>query len=133
MEEGRIAIGRSARKFSTGRRNRVSISHITRTPEESIELDFTGKALRLGRSGDRFTVFVVTLSFSGYFYAEGLLSCTTENCQINFILDVIEKRDENLPTVFSPQFNPKDWYVRLGESTQCESVLQPHPLEEGRD
>lgn len=43
--------------------------------------------------------------------------------QINFIFEVIEKRDENLPTVFSSQFDPKDWYVRLEESTQCESVL----------
>ena len=43
--------------------------------------------------------------------------------QINFIFEVIEKRDEQLPTVFSSQFDPKDWYVRLGESTQCESVL----------
>lgn len=43
--------------------------------------------------------------------------------QINFIFEIIEKRDEKLPTVFSPQFAPRDWYVRLGESTQCESVL----------
>lgn len=43
--------------------------------------------------------------------------------QINFIFEIIEKRDEKLPTVFSSQFDPRDWYVRLGESTQCESVL----------
>ena len=88
-----------------------------------MELDFVGKALRFRRSGDRVTVFVATLSFSGYFYAEGHPSCTTENCQINFIFEVIEKRNENLPTAFYSQFDPKDWYVRLSESTQCESVL----------
>ena len=29
----------------------------------------------------------------------------------------------SFPMSFSSQFDPKDWYVRLGESTQCESVL----------
>ena len=43
--------------------------------------------------------------------------------QINFIFEVIEKRDGNLPTVFSSQYDPRDWYVRLGGSPQCESVL----------
>lgn len=97
-----------------------------------MELDFAGKALRFGRSGDRFTVFVATLSFSGYFYAEGHLSCTTENCQINFIFDVIEKRDENLPTAFYSQFDKR--LVR--EAQRVDSMRkrpQPHPLEEGRN
>ena len=53
--------------------------------------------------------------------------------QINFISEVIEKRDEKLPTVFLSLFAPKDWYVRLGESTQCESIFKPHPFKEGND
>ena len=48
---------------------------------------------------------------------------TSSQREINSIFEIIEKRDEKLPTVFSSQFAHRGWYVRLGESTQCESVL----------
>ena len=54
--------------------------------------------------------------------------------QINFIFEVIEKRDGNLPTVFSSQYDPRDWYVRLGESPPpVRKRSQPHPFKEGND
>lgn len=43
--------------------------------------------------------------------------------EVNVLFEIIEKRDEEHPTVFSSQYDPRDWYVRLGKSTQCESIL----------
>ena len=51
------------------------------------------------------------------------LGSTVTGSQFSFLFKLVEKRNEIKPTVFFSQFNPKDWYVRLGESTMCESLL----------
>lgn len=51
------------------------------------------------------------------------LGSTVTESQLSFLFELVEKRNEIKPTVFCSQFNPKDWYVRLGESTKSESLL----------
>jgi|GEM_PF-271137 len=43
--------------------------------------------------------------------------------QLSFLFELVKKRNEVKSTIFCSQFNPKDWYVRLGESTKSESLL----------
>lgn len=58
--------------------------HIPRTPGVSLELDFAGKTLWLcdrhnpGKK-TKVTVFVAALSYSDYFYIEGMTCCDTAN------------------------------------------------------
>ena len=58
--------------------------HIKRMPGENIELDFAGKQLFLHDSRDseritKVTVFIATLSYSDYFYAEAMVECDIRN------------------------------------------------------
>ena len=43
--------------------------------------------------------------------------------EINLIFEIVEKRTEVHSTIFCSQYAPQYWYARLGESTQCESIL----------
>ena len=57
---------------------------INREPGVNLELDFAGKTLFLQDKKrpeikSKFTIFVATLSYSKYFYAEGMLSCDISN------------------------------------------------------
>lgn len=61
-----------------------TVSHILRNPGENMELDFAGMKLRLksanpSEDGVEVVIFVATLSYSAYFYAEGLVCCDEEN------------------------------------------------------
>lgn len=51
------------------------------------------------------------------------LGNTVTESQLGFLFELVEERNELKPTVFCSQFNPKDWYVMLGESTKSESLL----------
>ena len=58
--------------------------HIVRHPGVNLELDFAGKVLYLRNSRipgarEKVTIFVATLSYSKYFYAEGLTCCDSRN------------------------------------------------------
>lgn len=58
--------------------------HIPRTPGVSLELDFAGKALWLSdrhnpETKTKVTVFVAALSYSDYFYVEGMTCCDISN------------------------------------------------------
>ena len=43
--------------------------------------------------------------------------------QMEMIFDVIEKRKEAHSTVYCTQYAPADWYLKLGETTRSESIL----------
>ena len=43
--------------------------------------------------------------------------------QLSFLFELVEKRNELKSTIFCSQFNTSEWYVRLGESTKSESML----------
>jgi DNA replication protein DnaC len=45
------------------------------------------------------------------------------DAQLSFLFELVEKRSEVKTTIFCSQYNPKDWYVRLGENTNSESLL----------
>jgi len=45
------------------------------------------------------------------------------DAQLSFLFELVEKRSEVKTTIFCSQYNPKDWYVRLGENTKSESLL----------
>ena len=58
--------------------------HIVRHPGVNLELDFAGKVLYLRNSRipgarEKVTIFVATLSYSKYFYAEGMTCCDSRN------------------------------------------------------
>lgn len=58
--------------------------HIHRHPGVNLELDYAGKALYLRHRRDpdartKVTIFVATLSYSKYFYAEGMICCDSRN------------------------------------------------------
>ncbi len=58
--------------------------HVPRTPGVSLELDFAGKTLWLSdrhnpEKKTRVTVFVAALSYSDYFYVEGMTCCDIAN------------------------------------------------------
>ena len=61
-----------------------TVSHILRNPGENIELDYAGmklsmKSMHLSEDDTEVTIFIATLSYSGYFYAEGLTCCDEKN------------------------------------------------------
>ena len=56
---------------------------VIRYPGQNIEVDYAGLQLRLknpitGKSDTKVTVFVASLSYSKYYYAEGMLRCTID-------------------------------------------------------
>lgn len=58
--------------------------HIQRYPGENIELDYAGKQLvihdsRYPSETTKVTIFVAALTYSDYFYAEGLIDCDIRN------------------------------------------------------
>ena len=58
--------------------------HLQRQPGINIELDFAGKQLHIRdvknpEVSTPVTVFVTILSYSGYFYAEGIIRCDIKN------------------------------------------------------
>ncbi len=58
--------------------------HIQRTPGINLELDFAGKALCIHDRGNpdvttKVTIFVAAMSFSDYFYIEGMTCCDISN------------------------------------------------------
>lgn len=72
------------RKYAEWAESRNVTFHIQRYPGVNLELDFAGKTLSIvdhhsadGRT--RVTVFIATLSYSDYFYCEGLVCCDVRN------------------------------------------------------
>lgn len=64
--------------------NGESITHILRTPGENIEFDYAGMTLAITSRtpsipDTKVTIFIATLSYSNYFYAEGLTKCDEKN------------------------------------------------------
>lgn len=51
------------------------------------------------------------------------LGNTLTEPQLSFLFELVEKRNELKSTIFCSQFSTKEWYVRLGESTKSESLL----------
>ena len=51
------------------------------------------------------------------------LGNTLTEPQLSFLFELVEKRNELKSTIFCSQFSTKEWYVRLGESTINESLL----------
>ncbi len=71
-------------KYSDWLDDRKITYHIVRHPGVNLELDFAGKALYLRNRRDpdartKVTFFVATLSYSKYFYAEGMTCCDSRN------------------------------------------------------
>ncbi|WP_345907101.1 IS21 family transposase [Sphaerochaeta sp. UBA5849] len=71
-------------KFSRWLDSKKITYHITRLPGVNLELDYAGKALYLRNtynpdSPTKVTIFVATLSYSKYFYAEGMTCCDSRN------------------------------------------------------
>lgn len=61
-----------------------TVNHILRNPGENIELDYAGMTLairspHLSEDDADVTIFIATLSYSSYFYAEGLIDCDEKN------------------------------------------------------
>ena len=61
-----------------------TVNHFIRVPGENIELDYAGMQLHLtpeypSMDEPKVTIFIATMSFSSYFYAEGMLECDEEN------------------------------------------------------
>lgn len=61
-----------------------TVSHIIRNPGENIELDYAGMNLYIKDSNapdgeTKVTIFIATLSYSAYFYAEALAECDEKN------------------------------------------------------
>lgn len=64
--------------------NEYVTAHIFRNPGENMELDYAGMQLYIknrfpSQTDIPVTIFVATLSYSGYFYCEGLTSCNERN------------------------------------------------------
>lgn len=60
-----------------------TVSHFVRTPGDIMELDYAGRQLVLhdrdSETAKRVTIYIAVMSYSGYFYAEGLLKCDERN------------------------------------------------------
>lgn len=61
-----------------------TVSHILRNPGENIELDYAGmklslKSAHLSEDDIEVTIFIASLSYSSYFYAEGMTCCDEKN------------------------------------------------------
>ena len=72
------------RRYTTWLDNTKMTIHIQRVPGVNLELDYAGKTLRIQdrNNPDKFTVvtiFVATLSYSDYFYVEGMTRCDISN------------------------------------------------------
>ena len=72
------------RKFAEWTQSRKVTIHIPRYPGVGMELDYAGKTLCIhSRSNPsetkKVTIFIATLSFSDYFYAEGMTKCDIQN------------------------------------------------------
>ncbi len=72
------------RRYSNWLDNKKVTFHIQRYPGVNLELDFAGKTLALHDPHDperltKVTIFVATLSFSDYFYIEGMTNCDISN------------------------------------------------------
>lgn len=71
-------------KFSQWLDEKKISYHIVRHPGVNLELDFAGKVLYLRNkynpdARSKVTIFVATLSYSKYFYAEGMTCCDSRN------------------------------------------------------
>ena len=72
------------RRFAGWKCSKEITFHIKRSPGENIELDFAGKQLYLHDPDDeekvvKVTIFVASLSYSDYFYAEAMTKCDIKN------------------------------------------------------
>ena len=67
--------------------------------------------------------FLGKLARQDFLIIDEWLGSSLPEKHINLIFEIVEKRAETNSMVFCSQFAPLDWYVRLGESTQCESIL----------
>lgn len=72
------------RRYSEWAGSKSITFHIQRQPGINIELDFAGKQLHIRdpknpEVSTPVTVFVAALSYSGYFYAEGIIKCDIKN------------------------------------------------------
>lgn len=72
------------RSFSEWYGSKNITFHIQRYPGENIELDYAGKQLvihdsRYPSETTKVTIFVAALTYSDYFYAEGLIDCDIRN------------------------------------------------------
>ena len=87
------------RRYTTWLDSTKVTFHIQRIPGINLELDFAGKTLcihdrREPETTTKVTIFVATLSFSDYFYIEGM-TC----CDINCKVAVTENKDWINPSV----------------------------------
>lgn len=62
----------------------VAVNHFEREPGENLELDYAGMQLKLhpqypSQGFTKVTVFIATMSYSNYFYAEGMTCCDEFN------------------------------------------------------
>lgn len=72
------------RRYSEWADSRKLTFHIQRYPGVNLELDFAGKTLCLHNRHNqdetiRVTIFVAVLTYSDYFYAEGMIDCDIKN------------------------------------------------------
>lgn len=72
------------RKYEEWSNSQKITFHIQRQPGVNLELDFAGKTLLVHNrvnpdTTSKVTIFIAALSYSGYFYAEGLTSCDIKN------------------------------------------------------
>ena len=72
------------RRYTTWLDNTKVTFHIQRTPGINLELDYAGKTLCIHDRSDpnaitNVTIFVAALSFSDYFYIEGMTCCDISN------------------------------------------------------
>ena len=72
------------RRYAAWMGNKDVVFHIQRYPGVNLELDFAGKTLNLHDQSNpdlltKVTIFVATLSFSDFFYIEGMTKCDIAN------------------------------------------------------
>ena len=70
-------------KISDWSSGQETVSHFTHEPGDRMELDFAGKQLEIQDrdtgAKQKVTIFIAVMSYSGYFYAEGLTECDEKN------------------------------------------------------
>lgn len=72
------------RRYSEWANSKQLTFHIQRYPGVNLELDFAGKQLYIHDRRDpsittKVTIFIAALTYSDYFYAEGMISCDIKN------------------------------------------------------
>ena len=72
------------RRYSEWADSRQLTFHIQRYPDINLELDYAGKQLYLHNrrnpeEAKKVTIFIVALTYSDYFYAEGMTECDIRN------------------------------------------------------